>query len=121
MRPECLIHFEPDRNGNFRGWGLQIGTPQISLTGVSSEPISKRTPLYGEHARLGAKIIGFGGWDMPVQYSGIIDEHQAVRTAVGVFDISHMGQFLAGCWQTMWDAWRPASASIPFSSMKTAA
>ncbi len=63
---------------------------------VSSNPPLKRTPLYGEHARLGAKIIGFGGWEMPVQYSGIIDEHQAVRTAVGVFDISHMGQFLVG-------------------------
>ena len=56
--------------------------------------ISNRTPLYGEHTRLGAKTTGFGGWEMPVQYSGIIDEHQAVRTAVGVFDISHMGQFL---------------------------
>ena len=63
---------------------------------MSSETTLKRTPLHAEHARLGAKIIGFGGWDMPVQYSGIIDEHQAVRTAVGVFDISHMGQFLAG-------------------------
>ena len=63
---------------------------------MPSESTLKRTPLYSEHARLGAKIIGFGGWDMPVQYSGIIDEHQAVRTAGGVFDISHMGQFLAG-------------------------
>ena len=40
-------------------------------------------------------MIGFGGWDMPVQYAGIIAEHQAVRTALGVFDISHMGQFFA--------------------------
>lgn len=53
----------------------------------------KVTPLHGEHVRLGAKLIDFGGWDMPVQYSGIIDEHNAVRTALGVFDISHMGQF----------------------------
>ena len=79
----------------FHGQGLQIAVQQFSLTRVSCEPIHKRTPLYGEHARLGAKIIGFGGWDMPVHYSGIIDEHQAVRTAAGVFDISHMGQFLA--------------------------
>lgn len=56
---------------------------------------SKTTPLYEEHRRAGAKIIPFGGWLMPVQYSSISDEHQAVRTAVGVFDISHMGQLTA--------------------------
>jgi aminomethyltransferase len=55
----------------------------------------KKTPLYGEHVRLGAKMIPFGDWIMPVQYSGIIDEHQAVRKNVGVFDISHMGQLVA--------------------------
>src|SRR6476620_555829 len=55
----------------------------------------KRTPLYDEHVRLGAKMIPFGDWIMPVQYSGIIDEHQAVRNNVGVFDISHMGQVVA--------------------------
>src|SRR2546421_5010462 len=55
----------------------------------------KRTPLYDEHVRLGAKMIPFGDWIMPVQYSGIIDEHQAVRKNVGVFDISHMGQLIA--------------------------
>ena len=55
----------------------------------------KKTPLYDEHVRLNAKMIPFGDWIMPVQYSGIIDEHQAVRNNVGVFDISHMGQLLA--------------------------
>jgi len=55
----------------------------------------KRTPLHAEHVRLGGKMIGFGGWDMPVQYTGIMDEHHAVRKALGVFDISHMGQFFA--------------------------
>jgi aminomethyltransferase len=44
------------------------------------------------HRSLGAKMVDFGGWDMPVQYSGIIEEHQAVRHAVGVFDVSHMGE-----------------------------
>ena len=53
----------------------------------------KSTPLHDEHVRLGAKMVEFGGWQMPVQYSGIIDEHHAVRNALGVFDISHMGQF----------------------------
>ena len=55
----------------------------------------KSTPLYEEHRRAGAKIIPFGGWLMPVQYTGINDEHQAVRNNVGVFDISHMGQLIA--------------------------
>src|SRR3954466_7949828 len=60
-----------------------------------TEAPRKKTPLYDEHVRLGAKMIPFGDWIMPVQYSGIIDEHQAVRKAVGVFDISHMGQLVA--------------------------
>ncbi|MCU0247418.1 MAG: glycine cleavage system aminomethyltransferase GcvT [Bryobacter sp.] len=50
------------------------------------------TPLNETHRRLGAKMVDFGGWDMPVQYSGILDEHRAVRTAVGLFDVSHMGE-----------------------------
>ena len=60
---------------------------------MSDSAILKTTPLHAEHVRLGAKMIGFGGWDMPVQYTGIMDEHQVVRSALGVFDISHMGQF----------------------------
>src|SRR5256714_3723641 len=60
-----------------------------------TEAAPKKTPLYEEHVRLGAKMIPFGDWSMPVQYSGIIDEHQAVRNNVGVFDISHMGQLVA--------------------------
>jgi aminomethyltransferase len=59
-----------------------------------SEVASKRTPLYDEHVRLGAKIVSFAGWLMPVQYTSIVDEHQAVRNNVGIFDISHMGQFI---------------------------
>jgi len=55
----------------------------------------KSTPLYDEHQRARAKIVPFGGWLMPVLYSGINDEHQAVRKNVGVFDISHMGQLIA--------------------------
>jgi aminomethyltransferase len=60
-----------------------------------SDAAQKKTPLYEEHVRLGAKMIPFGDWIMPVQYSGIMDEHQAVRKNVGVFDISHMGQLTA--------------------------
>ena len=52
----------------------------------------KRTPLYRQHLRLNGKMVEFGGWEMPVQYTGIIEEHRAVRTAAGLFDVSHMGQ-----------------------------
>jgi aminomethyltransferase len=52
----------------------------------------KQTPLYARHKELGAKMVEFGGWEMPVQYTGIVDEHTATRTAAGLFDISHMGQ-----------------------------
>lgn len=53
----------------------------------------KRTPLYEEHLKLGARIVEFSGWEMPVQYTSIIQEHQAVRTQAGLFDVSHMGEF----------------------------
>jgi len=59
-----------------------------------SEAEHKKTPLYEEHIRLRAKMIPFAGWLMPVQYTSIVEEHQAVRNNVGVFDISHMGQFI---------------------------
>jgi|SRR5579871_1662151 len=52
----------------------------------------RATPLQSVHRALGAKLVDFGGWEMPVQYSGILQEHQAVRTAVGLFDVSHMGE-----------------------------
>ena len=55
----------------------------------------KSTPLAPKHIELGAKMVPFCGWSMPVQYSGIMDEHKAVRESCGVFDISHMGQFMA--------------------------
>ncbi len=68
-----------------------------------SDSAPKKTPLYEEHVKAGAKLIDFGGWLMPVQYSSIVDEHQAVRKNAGVFDISHMGQLIvsgekAGSW-----------------------
>jgi aminomethyltransferase len=59
---------------------------------VSDEPVLKQTPLFHEHEKLGAKMTEFGGWNMPVYYSSIVDEHHAVRNQVGIFDISHMGQ-----------------------------
>ena len=54
----------------------------------------KRTPLYNTHLALGGRMVEFGGWDMPVLYTSIVKEHQSVRNAAGLFDISHMGEFL---------------------------
>ena len=52
----------------------------------------QRTPLYARHVALGARMVPFAGWEMPVQYDGVIPEHRAVRTDAGVFDVSHMGE-----------------------------
>ena len=52
----------------------------------------KRTPLFAAHQKLGARLVEFGGWEMPVQYTSIVDEHHAVRKAAGIFDICHMGE-----------------------------
>ena len=60
---------------------------------AGEELFPRRTPLYDAHRRLGAKLIDFGGWSMPVNYAtGIIDEHRTTRTSVGVFDVCHMGE-----------------------------
>ncbi|MCS7182691.1 MAG: glycine cleavage system aminomethyltransferase GcvT [Thermoanaerobaculum sp.] len=58
---------------------------------MSSAP-AKRTPLYPVHVASGAKMVHFAGWEMPVQYRGVLEEHRAVRTRVGLFDVSHMGE-----------------------------
>jgi aminomethyltransferase len=60
---------------------------------TTPETPAKRTPLYDTHCQLGARLINFGGWEMPVSYSGIMEEHQRVRTHAGLFDVSHMGEF----------------------------
>src|SRR5690348_17627788 len=61
------------------------------MTDSASGPL-KKTPLHASHIALGARMVPFGGWDMPVEYSGITAEHMAVRTAAGLFDVSHMGE-----------------------------
>jgi len=60
----------------------------------SQKNSKKKTPLYEAHVKLGAKMVNFAGWMMPVQYSSILKEHEIVRTAAGLFDISHMGEFI---------------------------
>src|SRR5207247_4149361 len=51
-----------------------------------------RTPLFDQHRLAGGRLVDFAGWEMPIQYGGVIEEYQAVRTAVGLFDVSHMGR-----------------------------
>jgi aminomethyltransferase len=94
----------------------------------SSPPASlKKTPLNAKHRASGARMVEFGGWDMPVEYSGITDEHLAVRTRGGLFDVSHMGQIeLAGAgalaavqWMTSNDASRLALGQIQYSALMT--
>ena len=94
----------------------------------SSPPAAlKKTPLNQKHRASGARMVEFGGWDMPVEYSGITDEHLAVRERAGLFDVSHMGQIeLAGAdalatvqWLTSNDASRLAVGQIQYSALTT--
>src|SRR5436190_18237477 len=64
---------------------------RVHMSHVESSALLK-TPLHARHLALGARMVPFGGWDMPVEYSGISDEHLTVRTGVGLFDVSHMGE-----------------------------
>ena len=56
--------------------------------------MARKTPLYDLHVKLGGKMVDFAGWMLPVQYAGILEEHRAVRTKAGLFDVSHMGEFM---------------------------
>src|SRR6202041_4028571 len=66
------------------GSNLPVTTPAIAEI--------RKTALNAVHRRLNARMVNFGGWDMPLEYSGIMAEHQAVRTRAGLFDVSHMGE-----------------------------
>jgi aminomethyltransferase len=87
----------------------------------------KKTPLNARHRALGARMVEFGGWDMPVEYSGIVDEHMAVRTRAGLFDVSHLGEIeIAGAGAleavqhiTSNDASRLAINQIQYSALTT--
>jgi aminomethyltransferase len=95
---------------------------------TSSAPATlKKTPLNARHRSHGARMVEFGGWDMPVEYSGITEEHLAVRTAAGLFDVSHMGQIeIAGAdaltavqWLTSNDASKLAVGQAQYSALTT--
>jgi aminomethyltransferase len=64
----------------------------VSDENPSASPPARRTSLYDEHKALGGRLVPFAGWEMPIQYAGISEEHRAVRTAAGLFDVSHMGE-----------------------------
>jgi aminomethyltransferase len=95
---------------------FQIGSPAMSTAtdpqsssdsvASSNQGALKRTPLYEAHVALGGKVIPFAGWELPVQYRGLIEEHKVVRESVGVFDVSHMGEL----WLTGKDAARNLNA-----------
>ncbi len=64
----------------------------MSDSPTAAPSANRRTPLYEAHRRLGGKMVPFGGWEMPVEYSGVLPEHRAVRERAGLFDVSHMGE-----------------------------
>jgi aminomethyltransferase len=85
----CLESANPERNFRGRGEKLVAGSDTSS---DKPEQISRKTPLHDRHLSLGARMVPFAGWEMPVHYSGILNEHKAVRSAAGLFDLGHMGQ-----------------------------
>lgn len=97
----------------------------------SSAPaaLGKKTPLNAKHRAMGGRMVEFAGWDMPVEYSGITEEHMAVRTRAGLFDVSHMGQIeVAGPdalaavqWMTSNDASRLSIGQVQYSALTTPA
>jgi aminomethyltransferase len=61
---------------------------------MHGHPLMKRTPLFEGHGAAGGRLVDFAGWEMPIQYTGVVDEYQTVRTAAGLFDVSHMGRIV---------------------------
>src|SRR5262249_7443263 len=95
------LECSPTRPGPRPRWVIRRGLAHFRLRcPTRTERVSiargmqtlRRTPLYDRHVALGARMVPFAGWEMPVQYEGVIPEHKAVRTDAGVFDVSHMGE-----------------------------
>src|SRR5918912_234282 len=83
-----MTRSEPPRSRALRG----RGGSRLRSTSITPVQTLLRTPLYERHVALGARMVPFAGWEMPVQYDGVIPEHRAVRGDCGVFDVSHMGE-----------------------------
>src|SRR2546423_8413066 len=73
-------------------WLSSIPMPSTSTTRLTANSTLKRTPLYDRHVALGGRMVDFGGWGMPQQYSSVRDGHFAARKAAGLFDVSHNGR-----------------------------
>src|SRR5579859_8031472 len=93
------VGFDPDTAQSLSLVGYSIGCERnsaMTTSEVTVAPALKKTALNATHRALKAKMVDFGGWDMPVEYpgpgGGLIAEHMAVRTGVGLFDVSHMGE-----------------------------
>src|SRR5690606_4782421 len=85
-RPQPGVRVPADRGVRMS----ETTAPQAAHDGVTAGP--RRTPLHAEHVALGATTTEFAGWDMPLRYTSDRAEHEAVRTAAGLFDLSHMGE-----------------------------
>src|SRR4029079_15005012 len=84
---------EPREQGDAHGHReASGGAARVRLRMATVPQRHKRTPLYDRHVAAGARLVPFAGWEMPVQYAGIREEHVAVRTRAGVFDVSHIGE-----------------------------
>ena len=96
--PESLPEVTAEADGGDKPWFLGVATgeenplPVFEFMEAENVPL-KRTALFEAHQSLGAKIIPFAGWEMPVWYGSVLEEHSATRTAAGLFDVSHMGVY----------------------------
>ena len=78
----------------YLGMKAEKGDPLPDFVWEEKEdPVLQRTKLYDLHVELGARMVPFAGWEMPVRYDSVLEEHNAVRTSAGLFDVSHMGVF----------------------------
>lgn len=92
LKGEAIARHKP----YFIGQEVEVsGTPLPDFTWKVREAPLRRTPMFETHKRLGAKMIPFAGWEMPVWYTSVLDEHLAVRRAAGLFDVAHMGVYQA--------------------------
>src|SRR4029077_8157669 len=107
-----------------------IYSPELELFVIEATTTQlRKTALNSAHRHMGAKMVNFGGWDMPVEYSGIVSEHLATRTTAGLFDVSHMGEIAARGPQalelvqvvTCNDAARLTDGQAQYSGLMTAA
>ena len=109
-------------DAGFRGDNFTMKSCQPRL--FNEDKMAQQTPLYEQHTLCGARMVDFHGWMMPLHYGSQIDEHHAVRTDAGMFDVSHMtipsisaaaapGSFCVICWRTMWRS--SPKAAKPFT------